>query len=178
MTWVEGFQRVYEQLDQFLPAWNESRNRQVTSLNWGENEWKLFYAFNFMRKKVTPVLRKIHVGYETYIKWIKSLESHCTIHTGFYPQGYPSYTSHCFLFYTDFEESVKSLFSLFPTTSFMIELEKQLLVFAHVLSPNVKRNLICLIYDMKTKKMIKGFKQVIILSHSHATQLLCGSRNY
>jgi len=119
-----------------------------------------------MRKKVTPVLRKINVRYETYIKWMKALETNCTVHTGFYPQGYKTYACYCFLFFTDYEESVKSLFSLFPATSFFMELDKQLLVFTNVKSSKVKRKLICLVCDMKTKRMIKGFKHTVVLFHS------------
>ena len=165
-TWDESFKKVYEQLNRFVPVRDKYKDRRLTSLQWGQDEWKLFYAFNFMRKKVTPILRRIKVRYETYTKWMETLQDHCTIHTGFYPGGYKNYLSHCFLFFTDYEESVKSLFSLLPTTSFVMELDKQLLVFTHVTSSDVKRNLICLIYDMKTKKMIKWFRQAVALFHS------------
>jgi len=168
-TWDESFERVYEQLNQFTPLQKEYKNRQLTSLDLDKDEWKLFSAFNFMRRTVTPLLRKINVGYETYTKWMKTLENHCTVHTGFYPEGLKTYLSFCFLFFTDYEELVKSLFSFFPTTSFITELDKQLLVFTHATSSNVKRKLICLIYDMQTKQMIKGFKHAVILSHSKYT---------
>ncbi|MBU7027369.1 MAG: winged helix-turn-helix transcriptional regulator [Theionarchaea archaeon] len=168
ISWDESFEKVYEQLDRFTPLREEYRNRRVTDLYWGEDEWKLFYAFNSLRKKVTPALREIKVTYETYTKWMKTLEDYCTIHTGFYPGGYENYSCHCFLFFTDYEESVKSLFSLFPTTSFIMELDKQLLVFTYVTSPKVKRNLFCLLYDMETKKMIKGFRQAMVLFHSQS----------
>ncbi|KYK30080.1 MAG: hypothetical protein AYK19_18755 [Theionarchaea archaeon DG-70-1] len=166
ISWNESFEKVYEQLTQFTPVREEYKNRRLTALNWGEDEWKLYHAFNFMRKKATPVLRKINVRYETYVKWMKSLETNCTVNTGFYPQGYKTYACYCFLFFTDHEESVKSLFSLFPATSFFIELDKQLLVFTHVKSSKEKRNLFCLVYDMKTKRMIKGFKHTVVLFHS------------
>jgi len=166
MTWDESFERVYEQLNRFSPLQKEYKNRQSTSLTWEEDQWKLYHTFNFMRKKIVSLLRKINVGYEIYTKWMKSLDNNCTIHTGFYPEELKTYLSYCFLFYTDYEESVRSVFSCFPTTSFIIEVDKQLLVFTHITSSEVKRKLICLIYDMKTKKMIKGFRQAVALSHS------------
>ncbi len=168
-TWGESFEKVYKQLDQFMPIQKEYKDRRLASLDWGEDEWKLFHAFNPMRKKVTPLLRKINVGYETYAKWMKSLEDHCTIHTGFYPVGCENYLCYCFLTYTDYEESVKSVLSSFPTTSFIVELDKQLLVFTHMISSDIKRKLICLIYDMETKCMIKGFRQAVVLFHSQCT---------
>ncbi len=162
-TWDESSEKVYEQLHQFMPIRYEHKDRRLTSLDWEDDEWKLFRAFNFMRRKVTPVLQNIHVSYDTYARWIKSLEDHCTIHTEFYPEGYRNYFCHCFLFSTDYEESVKSLISLFPATSSIVELDEQLLVFAYAVSSEERRRLICIICDMKTKKMIKGFRHAVIL---------------
>ena len=99
-------------------------------------------------------------------KGFKPSGTYGTWHIGFYPQEYKTYACYCFLFFTDYEESVKSLFSLFPSTSFSMELDKQLLVFTHVTSSKVKRNLFCLIYDIEIKRMIKGFKQAVVLFHS------------
>ncbi len=169
MNWNESFKKIYERVNRFTPVRTEYKDRRLTSLDWGEDQWKLYHTFNFMRKKITPLLRKINVGYDTYTKWMKSLKDYCTVHTGFYPEGLKPYMNYCFLFYTDYEESVKSVFSLFPTTSFITELDKQLLVFTYVKSSEVKRKLIYLIYDMETKQMIKGFRQAIILFHSRYT---------
>ena len=162
IQWDQSFEMVYDYIDQFMPYRSESKKREITSLPWGDNEWELYHAFNFMRQKITPLLRKIDVSYPKYVKWMKSLHNYCTIHTGFYPDGYEDYLSCCFLFDTDYEESVKFIFSLFPTTSFVTELDNFLLVFAHVIPPTVKMNLICLVYDMETKKMIKGFKEATL----------------
>lgn len=163
-TWDERFTEIYEQLDRFTPVHKEYKNRHVTFLPWREDEWKLFHAFKYnMRKKIIPTLRKINVPYETYITWMKTVHNHCTIHTGFYPEGYETYTSYCFLFSTDHEESVKSLCSLFPTTPFIIEVDNHLLVFIHVASPKVKRKLFCLVCDMETKRMIKEFTHTVVL---------------
>jgi hypothetical protein len=97
---------------------------------------------------------------------LKSLKEHCTIHTGFYPEGYHNYLTFCFLLYTDYEASVKSVLSLVPATSFVMELDKQLLGVVNVTSSEVKRNMFCSIYDMETKQMIKGFRQAVVLFHS------------
>ncbi|MBU7029154.1 MAG: hypothetical protein HXS48_19620 [Theionarchaea archaeon] len=164
--WDESFANVYEQLDRFTPVETEYKDRRLTSLDWSEDEWKMFHAFNFMRKKVTPVLQKIKVRYEAYIKWMKTLHNHCTLHTGFYPQGYKIYLDYCFLLFTDYEKSVKSLFSLFPTTPFIMEVDTQLLVFINVSSSDVQRKLFCLLYDMKRKQMIKRFRHAVALFNS------------
>lgn len=167
-TWDESFKRIYDFISKApVPSVSSEYERPLLYLDWGSDQWKLYHTFNFMRKKITPELRKINVRYETYAQWMKSLEDHCTIHTGFYPEGYRNYLSYCFLVFTDHKESVKSVFSLFPATSFIMELDKQLLIFAHVISSKVERRLICLLYDMKTTQMIKGHKHAVALFHSH-----------
>ena len=115
-----------------------------------------------MREKVSPVLKKARVRYTTYKNWKKTLDKYCTVHTGFYPEAYKHYLSCCFLFDTDFEESVKFIFSLFPVSTLTTELDNYLLVFAHVIPPHIERNLLCLVYDMEAKRMIKGFKRAIL----------------
>jgi len=110
-----------------------------------------------------PLLKKIRVRYETYMKWMETIQDHCTIHTGFYPEGYQNYTSHCFLVSSDYESTVKSLFSLLPTTSFVMEISNQLLVFTSILSSEITRNLFSLIYYMRISQIIEGFIQAVTL---------------
>jgi DNA-binding Lrp family transcriptional regulator len=164
-TWDESFKEVYEQVEHVTPV-PEYRNRSLTSLDWGPDEWTLFYRFNFMRRTITTTLREIKVGYEVYAKWMKTLDNYCTVHTGFYPEGYQNYLCYCLLVSTDYETSVKSLFSLFPVTSFIMELKKQLLIFTHVYSPTVKSALFCLLYDMETIQLIKKCDKAVVLFHS------------
>ncbi len=166
-TWDESFRECHEQVSAFTPRGPEYKHRQLTSLPWSKDEWTLFHALKYnLRQRVTPLLRKIKVRYETYSAWMKTLEDHCTIHTGFYPQGYDNYNSHCFLFFTDYEESVKSLFSSFPVTPSLVEVGSQLLVFVNVTSSEISRNLFCTLYDMKVKEMVKAFYHGFVLHHS------------
>lgn len=166
-TWDESFTNSFEQVDRFTPVQPEYRTRRLgPHLDWEQDEWKLFYTFKLnMRRKVTPTLRKINVRYETYTKWAETLTDHSTIHVGFYPEGYHNYITYCFLFSSDHEESVKSLFSLFPTTPFVIEMGNQLMVFVNMISSKITRGLFCTIYDMKRKEMIRGFKQAVAVFH-------------
>jgi hypothetical protein len=138
-------------------------------LDWGTEEWTLFYRFNFMRKTITNTLREIKVGYEVYTTWMKTLDNYCTVHTGFYPEGYQNYLCYCLLVSTDYEPSVKSVFSLFPVTSSIMELDTQLLIFTHVCPPTVKSALFCLFYDMETIQLIKKCNKAVVLFHSSYT---------
>jgi len=164
-TWDESFKKVYEQVEQFTPV-PEYRKRLLTFLDWGPDEWTLFYRFNVMRKVITPALREINVKYEVYTKWMKTLDNYCTVHTGFYPEGYQNYLCYCLFVSTDYEHSVTSLFSQFPATPFIMELDTQLLIFTHVYSPTVKSKLFCLLYDMEAVQLIKTCDKAVVLFHS------------
>jgi len=164
ITWDESFTKVDKEMAEFAPEPSEHKDRQLNSLDWGEDEWKLFRAFKYkMRKTVTPTLKKIKVRYEGYSKWMEDLKDNCTVHTGFYPEGFQNYMSYCFLFYTEYESLVKSLFSLFPTTSFIMEVDSQLMVFTSMPSSEVARELFCLIYSMKAESIMKRFNQAVAL---------------
>ncbi|MBU7026969.1 MAG: hypothetical protein HXS48_08505 [Theionarchaea archaeon] len=164
-TWDESLKRIYEQIEQFTPGEPESKKRLTPPLNWGEDQWKLYHAFRVnVRKKVTPLLRSIKVRYETYLQWMKTLQDHCTIHTEFYPQGCNTYLCHCYLFSSDYNQSVISLFSLFPTTPVIMEVGDRLLVFLKVVSSDVTRGTFCTIYDMKAVGMIKKFSYAVAVT--------------
>jgi hypothetical protein len=155
---------MYSRIEHFTPL--PEYKARTPLLTWGSDQWKLFCTFKYcMRKKVTATIQKINVRYETYSEWMKTLQNHCTIHTGFYPEGYHTYHSYCFLCHTDHPQSVQSLFSFLPTTSFIIELPNQLLILVNLISPDIIRKLFCTIYDMKTKSIIKTFHQATGLFH-------------
>jgi hypothetical protein len=164
ISWNESFRKLYSYIEPFTPE--PVSNPRTPPLNWGSNEWKLFHTFKYnMRKKVTPTIRKIKVRYEIYSEWMNTLQDHCSIHTGFYPEGYHNYHSYCFLFHTDHSQSVQALFSFLPTTPFIVELPDQLLILVNLIAPDVIRNLFCTVYDMKTNHIIKEFSHAVTLFH-------------
>ena len=166
-TWDESFKRINKHLNHvMLPPPEDTSVVLSPQIPWGPDEWKLYYAFNHnIRQKITPLLQKINVSYETYVKWRKSLPDYCTIHTGFYPDGYKNYESHCFFFFTDYTHLLPTLFSYLPTTPFIIEVDTHVLVFCSLLSPEVIRTLFCSLYDMKTTCLIKKSYHTVVLSH-------------
>jgi hypothetical protein len=160
-SWDQSLKKVYGYLDRFNPLNREPGNLiSTTFLNWGEKEWKLYYSFKYnVRRNVTPLLRRINVRYETYSAWMQSLGEHCKIHTEFYPKGYNTYISLCLLLDSDYKQSVKDVFSFFPTTPIIVEVNDSLLVFLKVATSELTRDTICTMYDMKAQDMIKGLKK-------------------
>ncbi|MBU7046654.1 MAG: winged helix-turn-helix domain-containing protein, partial [Theionarchaea archaeon] len=89
ISWKSSFEKIYDYLDSFRGRHEKKIRRFAPPLNWSDDEWTLYHAFkNGMRKKVIPTLKKIKVRYESYSPWFKDIENHCSIHTGFYPDGY------------------------------------------------------------------------------------------
>ena len=144
-------------------AYNNDYLRSV--IPWSKPEWTLYHTFkSCIRKKVMPTLPEIGVRYEHYKKWKKGLQNYCSFHTGFYPDGYGEYLNYCFLIDTDYKESIIQVFSLFPTTPFVMEVGNHLLISVAVNKPDVIRNLLCAVHDMKVKEMIKKWRYAVILS--------------
>ncbi|KYK34485.1 MAG: hypothetical protein HXS46_02200 [Theionarchaea archaeon] len=173
IPWDLCFTRINEKIKEFTPAQRKFKTRTSPYLTWGNDEWKLYHALKSnMRQKITPTLRKINIRYETYREWMETLDAHCTTHTEFYPEGYKTYLSCCFLFSSNHKLTIQSLFSFFPTSSVITKVDDQLSIFTHLPFPHIVRRVFCAIYDMKAVKMIKKFKQTVVLS-SHAN----GSKN-
>ncbi|MGC1122735.1 MAG: hypothetical protein WBA22_16765 [Candidatus Methanofastidiosia archaeon] len=135
----------------------------------------MYYAFKSdTRKTATTTLKQIHVRYESYVKWLKDIENHCSVHTGFYPEGYPTYLTYCFLFSTDYEQTVKRIFSYFPTTPYFMEVGDQFMVFTNVALSGIVRKLFCLDFDMRTQGIIKDFCHANLLFQAECEPVFKG----
>jgi hypothetical protein len=163
-SWVKSFEKAFNEIKTFNPH-TEQKNRHIAPvLGWGEDEWKMYHAFKSnTRKTATTTLKQIHVRYESYVEWIKDLNIHCSFHTGFYPEGYPTYLTCCFLFSTSYEQTVTKIFSSLPTTPFFMEAGDKFIVFTNVALSGIVRKLFCLTFDMKTRGVIGDFKYATLL---------------
>jgi len=164
-SWDVWLQKLYDTMDTFSLESESEKKVVAPPLNWGEHEWKLYHAFRpNMRKKVTPLLKKLHIRFETYTEWMNTLHDHCTIHTEFYPKGVKTYVQYCFLLDTDYNQSVKLLLSLFPTTPVIMEVGNQLLVSLKVVSSEATKNMILMICDMASRGMVNKIKRAYMMS--------------
>jgi hypothetical protein len=163
-TWAEGFEQCNNVIEKFTSGLVKKKRVFAPDLDWEDTHWNLFHIFRSdLRKKITPTIKKAGLRYEDYTEWRKTLETHCTIHTEFYPAGCIAYTEYCFLFYTDYEEAVKQVLSSFPTTTVFVETGDELFVHVRVLPSDITR-LFQTIYKMKTKEMITDFVQTAVFS--------------
>ena len=142
-----------------IPEKNERTH--VPKPQWGVKEWTLYHAFRSnMRKKVHPILRKYGISYRVYKKWKETLTNYCTIHLEYYPGGFHTYLPVYWLLETDYEKSIKQLFSLFPTSTNYIEIGDRLLVL--VALPNNAFEIVhSFFYKLKTEKIIKNLRSAV-----------------
>lgn len=140
------------------------RSEAAPSLDWGQDEWKLYHALQHnLRKEKLPVLREIGVKQNCYQKWIRALNDHCTIHTEFHPGGHYSSGNACYLFSSEYRSQIRSLLSLFPASSFFTEVGDKLLVLTRIAPPDIGIELFRVPKEMQKKGMIKEFRQAIFL---------------
>ena len=157
-NWEQSFMEIKEKLEGYTLT-VEKRNTGIPpELPWGEQEWELYRAMRLnVRQDISPVLQEHSIPYETYQRWKKTVLDHCTVHTGFYPRGLDPYMDFYLLFRTDFIQTVKELFSLFPTTPFIADLDDQILA--------VVRIPFCVIGDVSS--IIDGMREKGIVEDVH-----------
>jgi hypothetical protein len=166
-SWNAAFVKASKILEDPGPP---SRLRRVLAphLDWGEDQWKIYNIFNFnMRKIVTLSLRKVLVRFETYATWKEDLNTHCTMHTGFYPRSYSQYTGHWFLFSSSYESLVVKVFGCLPVTPCIVETEHYLLVFVNTVSSSALKRLTDLVVDMKSEGLVRDVKYGLVLREAH-----------
>jgi hypothetical protein len=164
ISWPKGIEECSTCISRFTPHIQKKNRSLAPVLEWGEDQWKIFHAFkDNTRKTATTTLKSIGVRYETYVTWAANVKTHCSVLTGFYPEGYQTYLTSCFLLSTDYEQTVGEIFSHLPTTPFIMEVGDDLLVFISVVLSSIKRKFFCCIYDMKTQGIIKDISHATLI---------------
>ena len=154
-TWEQSWKEIRDKLECCTPV-SEKKNRGILpELPWGDQEWELYKAMRLnVRQDIHPVLHKHYIGYETFQRWKKTVLDRCTVHMGFFPGGFDSYMNFYILFQTDYTQAVRELFSLFPTTPFIADLDDQILVLVRI-PFDLRDNLCSIIGDMREKGIVE-----------------------
>jgi hypothetical protein len=165
-TWDAAFSKAYEIMSAKSPG---NLKREVApALDWGEDQWKMYDAFSpNLRKIATPTLKESGIRYESYQAWKKELETHCTIHTEFYPESYDQYNHHCFLVKSSCECQVIDVVGCLPATCRVVEMENHLLIFINTVSVAVLKRLVILMMDMKTSGLLDDLRYASVLKEAH-----------
>jgi len=172
LDWDCAFEAIHRRIQEGPHPHHEPR-KTLPHLTWGALEWKLFHLFKYdARQKTTPIIRQMRVRYERVKAWKDTLRECCSFVTGFYPEGFASYSHHCFVCETLYPQMTAELFSLLPTSSLITQLDKGVLVIVHMKYPERLRDLFCAIYDMQTTGIIERFWQASIVYHSHSDRTI------
>jgi DNA-binding Lrp family transcriptional regulator len=161
--WSTCFDAVNNTLEKFSPG-SPCKNRELgPELEWGTRGWKLFSAFwKNPRKKKFLVLQNLDIRYEEYSLWVDSVKEYCSVNIRFYPQGYDHYVHQWILLDSQYEDQVKKVFSLFPSTPVIFQVGDRLLVEVAVIT-EVVTNMVCSLLDMQTVGMVKSLQSAQIL---------------
>jgi hypothetical protein len=165
-TWDAAFSKAYEVMSAKSPG---NLKREVApALDWGEDQWKMYDAFSpNLRRIAAPALKESGVRYESYRAWKEELETHCTIHTEFYPESYDQYNHHCFLVKSSCECQVLDVVSCLPATCRIVEMEDHLLIFVSTVSVAVLKRLVILMMNLKTSGLLDDLKYTSLLKEAH-----------
>ncbi|MBU7015816.1 MAG: winged helix-turn-helix domain-containing protein [Theionarchaea archaeon] len=166
-SWKAALSKASEILEDPGPP-SRLKREVAPPLDWGEDQWKIYSIFNQnMRKTVVTSVQKVLVRFETYVKWREDLNTHCSMHTGFYPRPYSQYTGHWFLLSSLYESLLVEVFSCLPVTPCIVETEHHLLVFVHTISSSALKRLADLIIDMKSGGLVEDVRYGLVLREAH-----------
>ena len=120
-------------------------------LPWGKAQWNLYHSFRKdVRITIAPVLKKLHIPYDTFKEWKTSLGDTCSILTEFYPEGANSYLNYLFLF-KKCDDCMKEILACLPTTVTFIRVDgdDDLIASIKVANPGAIRELLGMFSNMK-----------------------------
>ena len=143
---------------------------EAGDLPWGNEEWALFNNFKCnIRKKVTPVLKGLHIRYSNYMRWVAHLPEFAEIYPAFYPYGGSNYFALDFLFTSEYQEQLANVLGMLPSTSIFFSVGEYLFARLSVLDNKQKDELLYLIGGLKQKGYYTAVDSVLPVSASQDT---------
>lgn len=106
-TFLEQEERIRESISDCSPRIPE----------WDEEDWEMYWYFIAnLRRSFNALRKKTPISWRKYIEWKNTLRDHCTILTGYFPEGSYSYLDMSLCFKTQYEKYVVDLLSHMPTS--------------------------------------------------------------
>lgn len=166
LSWEECATQLLKGIEK-SDTWEKSTwISESVDIPWDHQELEFFDEFSGdIRRKVAPLVRGQEVSFRKFYEWLSTLDLYTTTHTGFYPEGYASYTGYLFLFETDYERALMDLFSFFPTTPMFFKVGSYLLTILNIRTDPLIVSLSRVIYTLKEKSIIKDFYKGIVVRH-------------
>lgn len=125
---IHTMQKMVEtfNIDKYRPEgiikthWNEV-------VKWDSEDEMLFREFKYnLRKKITPVMRKLHISGGRIYTWLERLHECCSVTTSYFPETIEAYDPYIFMFETDYEDFIIDVFSQLPVSSYFFRVSDRL----------------------------------------------------
>jgi predicted transcriptional regulator len=166
ISWEGCGDRILEEVKKSEPWEMSTWVSTPVNIPWDQQEWEFFYEFRGnIRHKIAPLVREKDVSFRKFYDWLNTVEDYTTIHTGFYPEGYSSYTTYLFLFKTAYEHALMNLFSLLPTTPIFFKVGTYLFTMINIKTDLLITSLSRAIYTLKEESILEDFYKGVVVMH-------------
>jgi hypothetical protein len=147
LDWDQSLEKIHSKI---APPTKESTlHEEIPGINWNTEEWILYEKFKYnIRAEAEPILEECGINYQQYQKWPAKLPEVAVIQPAFYPAGLDDYSLCDFLFRSEYQKQLATIFGMLPSTSLYFSAGDHL--FARVFVQK-KNDLASLILELETK---------------------------
>jgi hypothetical protein len=123
---------------------------------WG---WKMFPYLKYnLRPNYTWIVKKLGISFASFYKGFEYLLAISTVLLPYYPLGFLRYSHRFFVFWTDYEDLIRELFSYLPCHVFVTKVNDALLVYTGVLEEGKsKKHFFDICWYMLESGCVKNF---------------------
>lgn len=134
-TYEEAFQKIEKKVKEdhitrsLIPM--EFPPREI---KWTDLEWELFYDLKYnMRRTFTEIVKKHGISKWLFYKSYERIKKNCVKVVSFFPEKRASYSAFFFVFKTDYEESLRTLFMQLPCASMFSKVDNYLVAWMNII---------------------------------------------
>jgi hypothetical protein len=147
VDWGQSLESIHSALSS--PTKKSILYEEIPAINWNTREWTLYDKFKYnVRAEAEPILKDCEISYQQYQTWLTQLSEVAVIQPAFYPQELDNYSLIDFLFQSQYQKQLATIFGMLPSTSLFFSAGDRL--FVRVFVPN-KNDLASLILELETK---------------------------
>ncbi|MBU7017142.1 MAG: hypothetical protein HXS41_01915 [Theionarchaea archaeon] len=141
---------------------------ETPSLNWGEKEWLLYYAFRInARQDPAPILRNLDINQQAHKEWISTLPSVAYVQPAFYPHGWDTCSALDFLLSSYYQRQVVDILGVLPCSGIFFSAGDSLLARLFIQGPEERKRVDTIILYLRKCGYITDFVTTLVLSTRH-----------
>lgn len=179
-SWHHAITLMKEKIKNFNPLDYHPEDivqtRHHESITWDSDFQSLYREFKYnVRSKLSPIMKRNRISAEKIYKFFDILPYTCTVFSRYFPETLSAYDPYVFMFKTNYEDFIVSLFSELPTSPLFFKVSDRLLVYVDVArqylrnvheSTDISRlHIPLLINDLLKRKIIEYEDHAILEYH-------------